>query len=37
MLEQLDRCQDPDHCPHGRPTWIQWSAKDLEKAFLRKL
>jgi DNA mismatch repair protein MutL len=37
MLEQLDRCRDPDHCPHGRPTWIQWSAKDLEKAFLRKL
>jgi DNA mismatch repair protein MutL len=37
MLEQLDRCQDPDHCPHGRPTWINWSVKDLEKAFLRKL
>jgi DNA mismatch repair protein MutL len=37
MLEQLDRCHDPDHCPHGRPTWIQWSVKDLEKAFLRKL
>ena len=37
MLEQLDRCNDPDHCPHGRPTWIRWSVKDLEKAFLRKL
>jgi DNA mismatch repair protein MutL len=37
MLEQLDRCHDPDHCPHGRPTWIRWSVKDLEKAFLRKL
>jgi DNA mismatch repair protein MutL len=37
LLEQLDHCQDPDHCPHGRPTWIQWSVKDLEKAFLRKL
>jgi DNA mismatch repair protein MutL len=37
MLEQLDRCHDPDHCPHGRPTWIRWSVQDLEKAFLRKL
>jgi DNA mismatch repair protein MutL len=37
MLEQLDRCHDPDHCPHGRPTWIRWSVKDLEKAFMRKL
>jgi len=37
MLEQLDRCHDPDHCPHGRPTWIRWSVTDLEKAFLRKL
>ncbi len=37
MLEQLDRCQEPDHCPHGRPTWIRWSETDLEKAFLRKL
>ena len=37
MLEQLDRCHDPDHCPHGRPTWVRWSVQDLEKAFLRKL
>ena len=35
MLGQLDRCQDPSHCPHGRPTWIQWTVKDLEKAFKR--
>ena len=35
MLRQLDDCEDPDHCPHGRPTWIQWTAKDLEKAFKR--
>jgi DNA mismatch repair protein MutL len=37
MLEQLDKCHDPDHCPHGRPTWVRWSVQDLEKAFLRKL
>jgi DNA mismatch repair protein MutL len=35
MLSQLDRCDDPSHCPHGRPTWIHWSVKDLEKAFKR--
>jgi DNA mismatch repair protein MutL len=35
MLNQLDRCQDPSHCPHGRPTWIHWSVKELEKAFHR--
>ncbi len=35
MLQQLDRCEDPSHCPHGRPTWIQWTVGDLEKAFKR--
>jgi DNA mismatch repair protein MutL len=35
MLTQLDQCEDPSHCPHGRPTWIQWTVKDLEKAFKR--
>jgi DNA mismatch repair protein MutL len=35
MLEQLDGCRDPSHCPHGRPTWIQWTLRALEKAFKR--
>lgn len=35
MLRQLDQCDDPSHCPHGRPTWIEWTVKDLEKAFKR--
>ena len=35
MLQNLDRCQNPDHCPHGRPTWIQWRVRDLEKQFKR--
>lgn len=35
MLNQLDQCQNPSHCPHGRPTWIRWSRRDLEKAFKR--
>ena len=35
LLGQLDKCDNPSHCPHGRPTWIRWSTKDLEKAFGR--
>jgi len=35
LLEQLDRCEQPSHCPHGRPTWIRWTLRDLEKAFGR--
>jgi DNA mismatch repair protein MutL len=35
LLEQLDNCEQPSHCPHGRPTWIQWSLKALQKAFNR--
>jgi DNA mismatch repair protein MutL len=35
MLEQLDGCDNPSHCPHGRPIWIRWSVKELEKMFQR--
>ncbi len=35
MMEQLDACDNPSHCPHGRPIWIQWRVKDLEKHFQR--
>ncbi|MGD9334782.1 MAG: DNA mismatch repair endonuclease MutL [Desulfobacterales bacterium] len=35
LLEQLDHCDQPSNCPHGRPTWISWSIKDLEKSFKR--
>lgn len=35
MLEQLDACDNPSHCPHGRPIWIQWRLKDLERQFQR--
>jgi DNA mismatch repair protein MutL len=35
LLEQLDDCDNPSHCPHGRPTWIQWDQKTLEKSFKR--
>ena len=35
LLAQLDACERPGHCPHGRPTWIRWSVRDLERAFGR--
>jgi DNA mismatch repair protein MutL len=37
LLEQLDACDNPSHCPHGRPTWIRWDLKTLEKSFKRIL
>jgi len=35
LLAQLDACENPSHCPHGRPIWIAWSLGDLEKQFRR--
>jgi DNA mismatch repair protein MutL len=35
LLNQLDRCDNPFHCPHGRPTQIKWSLSFLEKSFKR--
>ena len=36
LLQQMDECRNPSHCPHGRPTWIRWTTQDLEKAFGRQ-
>jgi len=35
LLSQLDGCRNPSHCPHGRPTWIHWEIRNLEKSFKR--
>jgi len=35
LLAQLDECDNPSHCPHGRPTWIRWDIRTLEKSFKR--
>ena len=37
LLRQLDACGNPSHCPHGRPTWIHWDVRELEKLFNRVL
>ncbi len=33
LLTGLDGCRNPSHCPHGRPTWIHWEIRNLEKLF----
>jgi DNA mismatch repair protein MutL len=35
LLDQLDGCRNPSHCPHGRPTWLRWEIRELEKSFKR--
>ncbi len=35
LLEQLDQCDNPYNCPHGRPTLVQWPLNSLEKRFHR--
>ena len=35
LVRQLELCQAPRTCPHGRPTMIQLAASELEKAFGR--
>jgi DNA mismatch repair protein MutL len=35
LLDQLDECRNPSHCPHGRPTWLRWETRELEKSFSR--
>jgi DNA mismatch repair protein MutL len=35
LLNQMDACDNPWHCPHGRPTIIGWSVREIEKLFKR--
>lgn len=35
LIEDLHQCENPFHCPHGRPTMIFYSNYDLEKLFKR--
>jgi DNA mismatch repair protein MutL len=35
LLDQLSQCDDPYHCPHGRPTILRYSFSQLERMFGR--
>ena|SRR5690554_964021 len=35
IVNDLLQCEQPYHCPHGRPTYIKVTSKELEKEFLR--
>lgn len=35
LLRQLSECENPYSCPHGRPTFIKISRRDVERAFKR--
>jgi DNA mismatch repair protein MutL len=37
LLKQMDACDDPSHCPHGRPTIVRFALPMLEKAFKRRV
>ncbi len=35
LISELTACRVSAHCPHGRPTWIEWPRQMIEKLFKR--
>ena len=35
LIQQLKLCDSPHSCPHGRPTVLEMTKRDIEKSFLR--
>jgi len=37
LFSDLDKCENPSRCPHGRPIWIKIDWDFIEKSFKRKV
>jgi len=35
LIRDIEQCENPRHCPHGRPIMILWSRNEIEKLFKR--
>ncbi len=35
LIMDLEKCENPFHCPHGRPVMIHWNKHQIEKLFKR--
>ncbi|WP_299977081.1 DNA mismatch repair endonuclease MutL [Desulfobacula sp.] len=35
LIADLEQCENPRHCPHGRPIMIFWTKNQIEKLFKR--
>ncbi|HKU66579.1 MAG TPA: hypothetical protein VJP85_02280, partial [Candidatus Baltobacteraceae bacterium] len=35
LVERLQRCENPMHCPHGRPTIVRMDSESIQKLFKR--
>ncbi len=35
LIDDLEKCENPRHCPHGRPIMIFWDKNQIEKLFKR--
>ncbi len=35
LVFDLEQCENPRHCPHGRPIMISWTKNQIEKLFKR--
>ena len=35
LIREMLKLEDPYHCPHGRPTTVEMTRTEIEKAFKR--
>ena len=35
LVERLQRCENPMHCPHGRPTMVRLNPEEVARMFKR--